>query len=153
MLEIFDSEARIKESLREIKTPFGIIYIDNWGDDVDRECKDRITLYDSRKDWLDYFSLDYFYDVYDEDEMGTEEEQALEAYERLVDMLRAGGEQQTIEGFMDWLGINFYYAGTDKVEAAKALSEDHLEDLLPDEIETNEYVNHIGDYYIVVADI
>lgn len=141
------------DPLREVKTPFGIIYIDKWGDDVDRECKDRITLYDSRKDWLDYFTLEYFYDTYDETEEGDREEQALQQYKNLVEMLELGAEKKTCEEFMDWLGLMFYYVGTDKVKAANALSNGHPEELLPDEVETNEYVNHIGDYYIVVADI
>lgn len=138
---------------QEVKTPFGIIYIERWGEDVEREDKNRITLYDSRKDWLDYFSLEYFYDTYDESEEGDREEQALWQYKSLVEMLERGGEQQTIDKFMDWLGIVFHYAGTDKVDAAWHLSNGNPSELLPDELETNEYVNHIGNNYIVVADI
>lgn len=150
MLETFDSEARLKDSLREIKTPFGIIYIEQWGENVEREDPHRITLYDSRKEWLDYFTLDYFYDTYEADREESKEEQAESEYRSLVEMLECGAEKKTCEEFIDWLGINFFYAGTDKVEAENALSDGHPEELLPDEIETNEYVNHIGDYYIVV---
>lgn len=150
MMELFDSEARLKDSLREIKTPFGIIYIEQWGENAEREDPHRITIYDSHKEWLDYCTIEYFYDTYDETEEGDREEQALWQYNSFVEALERGGDQASIEEFIDWLGINFFYAGTDKAEAENALSDGHPEELLPDEIETNEYVNHIGDYYIVV---
>lgn len=148
-MEQFDSQKAILNSLREIKTPFGIIYIEQWGENAEREDRDRITLYDSRKQWLDYFTVEYFYDTYNEED-GDKEEYALRQYNHLIELLARGGDQASIEEFIDWLGINFFYAGTDKAEAENALSDGHSEELLPDEIETNEYVNHIGDYYIVV---
>lgn len=149
-MEQFDSQKAILDSLRKIETPFGIIYIEQWGENAERADRDRITLYDSRKEWLDYFTVEYFYDTYDATENITKEEHALWGYNSLIEALERGGEQRTMEEFMDWLGINFFYVGTDKAEAENALSDGHPEELLPDEIETNEYVNHIGDYYIVV---
>lgn len=148
--------------LNRIETPFGVIYIEKWG--CSRNAKyadDRITIYDSRKDFLDYFPLDYFYentaeqiDLFVNGRPDTEEaEQAAEEeYNKLCEMLAIGGETASIAEFMDWIGVVFYYAGPDKEQAAYELSNGHPEELLPDELETNEYVNHIGDNYIVVAD-
>lgn len=141
--------------MKELTTPFGTLYIDEWNSNPDeRYAEDRITIYDSRKDFLDYFSIDYFYDGWDEEtDGGNEEIYAQQQYNELCEMLRHGGCENTIEEFIDWLGVNFCYAGKDKKQAAIALSDGHPEELLPDELETNEYVNHIGEYYIVSADI
>lgn len=130
--------------MKELTTPFGKLYIDEWNSNPDaRYAEDRITIYDSRKDFLDYFSIDYF----EEGDDSPEEE-----YRKLCEMLRKGAEKRTVKQFMDWLGVNFCYAGKSKRQAAIALSDDHPEELLPDELETNEYVNHIGENYIVSAE-
>lgn len=141
--------------MKELTTPFGKLYIDEWNSNPDaRYAEDRITIYDSRKDFLDYFSIDYFYDGVDESEDGGGEEEILaeNEYDALCEMLEQGADKKTIKEFMDWLGISFYYAGNDKNRAAIALSDGHPEELLPDELETNEYVNHIGENYIVSAE-
>lgn len=121
-------------SLRELNTPFGKFYIEPWEWHKDNKYpytrSDRITIYDSRKDWLDYFSVDYF-----EEGNNTLEE-----------------EYEAFKQFLDWLGIDYDYAGKSKKQAAMALSDGHPNELLPDELETNEYINHIGDNYIVVSD-
>lgn len=128
--------------MKELQTPFGTLYIDDWNPRK-RPEEDRITIYDTRKQFLDYFTTDYFEEGIDEDSTPKKE------YEKLCEMLEKGAEKKTCEEFMDWLGVNFRYVGTDKVRVAHELSEGHPEELLPDELETNEYVNHIGDYYIV----
>lgn len=132
---------------RELNTLFGKLYIEPWEWHLDNnrpyDRDDRITIYDSRGDWFDYFGIDYF-----EEGDDTPEKE----YEKLCEMLEKGAEKETIQDFMDWLGIAFYYAGSDKEKAAFELSNGHPYELLPDELETNEYVNHIGDNYIVVAD-
>lgn len=157
-----EQQNKICKDWRELNTPFGKLYIEPWNWHLNNifpyDDSDRITIYDSRGDWFDYFPLDYFYEAWDEEELDeeeylSEEEFAEEEYERLCDMLTQGAEQTTIEGFLNWLGVNFLYAGADKVQAGLALSDGHPEELTPDEIETNEYVNHIGDNYIVVTDI
>lgn len=128
--------------MKELTTPFGTLYIDEWSSNPDeRYTEDRITIYDSRKDFLDYFGIDYF----EEGNNSPEEE-----YKELCSMLECGADKETVRDFVDWLGVYFYYAGDDKHEAEMALSDGHPEELLPDEIETNEYVNHIGNNYIVV---
>lgn len=131
--------------MKELNTPFGTLYIDSWNP-RERPAENRITIYDSRKDFLDYFVLEYFYDGIDDDSYAENE------YNKLCEMLEKGGETRSVKQFMDWLGVNFSYAGKSKLQAAKALSNGHPEELLPNELETNEYVNHIGDNYIVVAD-
>lgn len=141
--------------MKELTTPFGKLYIDEWNSNPDaRYAEDRITIYDSRKDFLDYFGIDYFYDGVDDSEYGGGEEEILaeNEYDALCEMLEQGADKKTIEEFMDWLGISFCYAGNDKNQAAIALSDGHPEELLPDELETNEYVNHIGENYIVSAE-
>lgn len=133
--------------MKELNTPFGKLYIDSWNP-RERPEEDRIVIYDSRKDFLDYFSFDYFYDGVDEDSYFYAEQE----YNELCKMLEKGGEQETIYGFIDWLGVSFYYAGTNREEALDALSQGCAEELSEEDLETNTYVNHIGDNYIVIAE-
>lgn len=132
--------------MKELTTPFGILYIDSWNKD-ERPDEGRIVIYDSRKDFLDYFCLDYFYDGIDEDSNAEQE------YNKLCEMLECGAEEKTIHRFLDWLCVDYCWAGMDKVMALSSLAKGDLENFSLDELETNEWVNHIGDYYIIVAEI
>lgn len=134
-------------SLRELNTPFGKMYIEPWewhkNNKYPYHCSDRITLYDSHKDYFDYFTISYFEDG---------EETPEEEYEKLCRFIESGCETICFKEFVDWFCIDYDYAGPDKEAAANALSDGFPQLLLPDEVETNEYVNHIGDNYIVVSD-
>lgn len=134
--------------LRELNTPFGKLYIEPWewhlNNKFSYDSPDHITIYDSHKDYLDRYPLDYF---------DVEERSAEEEYEEFCHMLELGAEKETIYDFMDWLGVMMIYAGDNKEEAADALSDGCPDELLPNELETNEYVNHVGDNYIVVSDV
>lgn len=137
--------------MKKLNTPFGTMYIDSW-EERKRPERDRIVIYDSRKEFLDYFSLDYFYDGYGPEYDSGEEAYAEGTYDDLCKMLEMGAEEKTFHDFMDWLGVAFLYAGDNAEEAAKALSDGCPEDLEPDELETNEYVNHVGNNYLVVTE-
>ncbi|MDE6410614.1 MAG: hypothetical protein K2K81_10300 [Muribaculaceae bacterium] len=151
-----EQQNNICKDWRELNTPFGKLYIEPWAwhsnnlYPYDRD--DRITIYDSRGNWFDYFSLDYFYIDTDGLPLELQDMQAKGEYERLCEMLTLGAEKETLQEFLDWIGILWCYAGPDKEQAAFELSDGHPEELLPDELETNEYVNHIGENYIVVAE-
>lgn len=151
-----ENQNKICKDWRELNTPFGKLYIEPWEWHKDNaypyDRDDRITIYDSRGDWFDYFGLNYFYIDTDGLPLELQDIQAKGEYERLCEMLELGAEKETVQEFLDWIGILWIYAGTDKDEATKALSDGHPEELLPDELETNEYVNHIGDNYIVVSE-
>lgn len=145
--------------LQQITTPFGVIYIDPWNA-RQRDEKERIKIYDSRQKYLDYFALDYFYDDWDGDPDSLYiEAHAAAQYAALCDMLQRGGEEETCEDFMDWLGILSLYVGSDRQAAITALYADRKqycqyqpteEDLRT--FDDNEWVNRIGDNYIVICE-
>lgn len=146
-------EVKIRNRLKEIQTPFGILYIEPF--DMSRNARYRegyISIFDSRKNWIDNYSIEYFYDSYDPN-LGVSEDRYAEAvYEDFCEMLKLGAEQKTLEGFLDWWCLDYDYAGPDKDKAEFVLSDGCPGLLLPNEIETNEYVCHIGDNYIVIRD-
>ena len=117
--------------MREIKTKFGKLYIEDLEYDRHkpwmREEEDRIKLYDSKFKYFDYFIVtDTF----------TKEE-----YENYIDSIQ---KSPNIEWLLDLLGINYELVTKNKKEV-----QDYLDD---DDIENNEWVNIIGDYYIIIAE-
>lgn len=117
--------------MKEIKTKFGKLYIEDFEYDRHdpwmREEEDRIKLYDSKGRYFDYFPMT---------ETVTKEE-----YDGYIEFL---GTSPNIECLLDDLGINYELVTKDKKE---------VQDFMKDEdIENNEWVNIIGDYYIVIAE-
>lgn len=118
-------------AMREIKTKFGKLYIEDLEYDRHkpwmREEEDRIKLYDSKFKYFDYFIVtDTF----------TKEE-----YENYIRSIQTS---PNIEWLLDLLGINYELVTKNKKEA-----QDYLDD---NDIENNEWVNIIGDYYIIIAE-
>ncbi|MDE7089639.1 MAG: hypothetical protein K2O54_05925, partial [Prevotella sp.] len=150
------NENNICKDWKELNTPYGKMYIEPWEWHKDNKYPYddayRITIYDSRGDWFDYFPLDYFYEANGPE---TTEEEAKEAYDGLVEMIELGAEMDSIEEFMGWFCICAWYIGKDKDKALNELKRNFrdadLEDWSYEDLEANEYVNHIGDYYIVIA--
>ena len=114
----------------------GNFFIENFDE---REEKDRIKIYDSDKNYLDYLPLDQI----DVDDTPIEEQ-----YNNYVEMLE---QFKTIEEMMDWLVCDCEFIGK-KSEAIKyVLTEWNLPDEETDPLD-NEWVNRIGDTYIVVSE-
>ena len=114
----------------------GNFFIENFDE---REEQDRIKIYDSNKNYLDYLPLDQI-DVND----APIEEQ----YNNYIEMLESF---KTIEEMMDWLVCDCEFIGK-KSEAIKyVLTEWNLPDEETDPLD-NEWVNRIGDTYIIVSE-
>lgn len=113
----------------------GNFYIENFDK---REEQDKITLYDSDFDYLDYLPLERY-----DDEDPTFEEQ----YEGYIERLE---EFKNVVELMDWLVCDCEFIGNkDKTIEYLELNWD-----LPSEKYNpldNEWVNRIGDIYIVVS--
>ena len=114
----------------------GNFFIENFDE---REEQDRIKIYDSDKNYLDYLPLDQI----DVNDTPIEEQ-----YNNYIEVLESF---KTIEEMLDWLVCDCEFIGK-KSEAIKyVLTEWNL----PDE-ETypldNEWVNRIGDTYIIVSE-
>ena len=114
----------------------GKFYIENYDE---REEEDRVKIYDSDENYLDYLPLDQI----DVDDTPIEEQ-----YNNYIEMLESF---KTIEEMMDWLVCDCEFIGK-KSEAIKyVLTEWNLPDEETDPLD-NEWVNRIGDTYIIVSE-
>ena len=106
-----------------------------------REEQDRVKLYDSDENYLDYLPLER-YDNTDP----TEEEQ----YQGYIEMLESF---KNVLYLMDWLVCRCEFIG-DKDQTIKYLHEELNWELPSEDYNPldNEWVNRIGDVYIVVSE-
>lgn len=112
---------------------FGHFYIENLND---REEQDRVKIYDSEMNYLDYLSL-----YCDNDE--TPEQ----LYDKYIMELESF---ETVKEMLDWLALDYDFIGF-KDEATRWIitSWNIDEDINP---VNNEWVNRIGNTYIVVKE-
>lgn len=137
--------------MKEIKTKFGILYIE---DAADRSEAERIKLFDSRKCYFDYLPVD-----------GYEESEV----ERLVSKtIEDISKMQQIDELMDYLGIDSYTVGQVWIDLLEDIygmdgydydSETEEWVTVPDgdeiteaDVMRNEYVCSIGDMLILFCD-
>ena len=113
----------------------GNFFIENFDE---REEKDRVKIYDSDENYLDYLPIE-------EDDTPIEEQ-----YNNYVEMLESF---KTIEELMDWLVFDCEFIGN------KEEMIDHLHDELNWELPSedydplkNEWINRIGDVYILISE-
>ena len=106
-----------------------------------REEQDRVKLYDSDENYLDYLPLARY-----DDTDPTEEEQ----YQGYIEMLESF---KTVPDLMEWLVSSWEFIG-DKDQTIKYLHEELNWDLPSEDYNPldNEWVNRIGDIYIVVSE-
>ena len=114
----------------------GKFYIENFDE---REEEDRVKIYDSDENYLDYLPLDQI----DVNDTPIEEQ-----YNNYIEMLESF---KTIEEMLNWLVCDCEFIGK-KSEAIKyVLTEWNLPDEETDPLD-NEWVNRIGDTYIIVSE-
>ena len=113
----------------------GKFYIENFDE---REEKDRVKIYDSDENYLDYLPLE-------EDDTPIEEQ-----YNNYVEMLE---QFKTIEEMMDWLVCDCEFIGN-KDRTIEYLHKELNWDLPSENYNPldDEWVNRIGDTYIVVSE-
>lgn len=132
--------------MKQINTKFGTIYIEEWEFDRhkpwQREEEDRVKIFDSNEHYLDYFSADSIEENAGYDNITPQE---------LLDKYASDfANIETIEEFLDELGIEYDLITKDRVEVVNYLLDFNVDD--DRDIEENEWVNKIGDYYIVVSE-
>lgn len=117
--------------MKEITLKFGgTIYMEWYGE---QEEEDRIKVFDSDQEYLDYFSvesLDETRSMY----KGLSIQDILDVYADLM------AEKESVEAFLDYLGVNWLALYPNETALYKA---EGLE-------ASNEWVNHIGKYYVLV---
>ena len=125
--------------MRKINNNYlGTFYIEEL---ENREEKDRVKLYDSDENYLDYLPLERY-----DDTDPTEEEQ----YQGYIEMLESF---KTVPDLMEWLVSSWEFIG-DKDQTIKYLHEELNWDLPSEDYNPldNEWVNRIGDTYIVISE-
>lgn len=104
-----------------------------------REEHDRVKLYDSDENYLDYLPLERY-----DDTDPTFEEQ----YDGYVEMLE---EFKTVPDLMEWLGDRCDFIGSKSEVIKYVLTEWNLPDDECDPLDS-EWVNRIGDVYIIISE-
>lgn len=111
----------------------GNFFIENFDE---REEQDHVKIYDSDENYIDYLPLK-------EDDTPIEEQ-----YNNYIEMLESF---KTVEELLNWLVCDYEFIGN-KSEAIKyVLTEWNLPDDECDPLDS-EWVNRIGDTYIIIAE-
>lgn len=113
----------------------GNFFIENFDE---REEQDRVKIYDSDENYLDYLPLE-------EDETPIEEQ-----YDNYIEMLE---QFKTIEELMDWLVCDAEFIGN-KEEMINYLHDELNWELPSEDYDPlkNEWINRIGDVYILISE-
>ena len=116
----------------------GNFFIENFDE---REEEDRVKIYDSDENYLDYLPLDQI----DVNDTPIEEQ-----YNNYIEMLESF---KTVEEMLDWLVCDCEFIGN-KDQTIEYLHEELNWDLPSKDYNPldNEWVNRIGDIYIVVSE-
>ena len=128
------------ENLREIKTPVGTIYIENF---FFREEKDRIKLYDSDRRYLDYFTTESIFE--------TAKVKNCSSIILIEEYIKNMKKCSTIDKLLAYISISWDEYSVDWEMIADKLVErkEHQINSVGELLE-NEWVNRIGDYYILM---
>lgn len=123
--------------MKEITLKFGgTIYMEYFGE---QEEEDRIKVFDSDKEYLDYFSvesLDEIRGMY----KGLSIQDLLDVY---ADNM---AEKESIEALLNYLHIEWCAIYPNKAALIKTTDRD------VHEIDEDEWINHIGKYYVEVEE-
>lgn len=129
--------------LQPIETKFGTIYIEELNSE--REEIDRIKVFDSEQKYMDYYDISVLEDCAKELNITLQEE-----YQIRINNLK---ESDTIDVLVSSILFTWDFITVDWFEVADYLDIDYPnKQMVLDELWENEYVNKIGDYYIVVSE-
>lgn len=121
--------------MKEITLKFGgSIYMENYGE---QEEEDRIKVFDSDKEYLDYFSVESL----------DETRSVCMSIQDLLDVYADKMEEkESVEALLDYLGVEWRAIYPNKAALIKATDRD------VHEIDADEWINHIGKYYVEVEE-
>ena len=135
--------------MKQINTKFGTLYIEEWEFDRhkpwQREEEDRVKIFDSNENYIDHLSAELV-----EENAEYEHITPQELLDKHASKL---ANAKTIEDLLDMLDVDYEFVGT-KDETIAYLHNELNWDLPSEDYNPldNEWVNKIGDYYIVVSD-
>ena len=122
--------------MKRLDTKYGTIYIEELDK---REEDDRVKIYDSNVHYLDYVPLwdEYLIDCPKEDQ-----------YQDFIDKLKSF---DTVERLLEWLVCKYEIISTADEMVAYIVKEWGISnDEANAELESNEYINKVGDKYILL---
>lgn len=130
----------------KIKTKFGVIYIEslrwNRNNSCDREEEDRIKVYDSNHNYMDYWSYEILLDECKDNNVSEEE-----AYEGIIKHYLK--PYKDLSEFLDNFGIDYEFIGA-KDECYKYIRENWNKEYNDVDLDNFELCNRIGNYYILI---
>lgn len=122
--------------MKQIDLKFaGKIYMELYGE---QEEKDRIKIYDSDKEYLDYFTVESLQEMADMNQKSVQD--ILDEYAEKM------SEKENVIDLLDWLCIEWEAVWPNKFRAMETL------DMNIQEFSQNEWINRIGNYYIKIAE-
>lgn len=122
--------------MKQIDLKFaGKIYMELYGE---QEEKDRIKIYDSDKEYLDYFSVENLQEMANMNQKSVQD--ILDEYAEKL------SEKENVIDLLDWLGVEWEGIWPNKFRAMETL------EMNIQEFSQNEWMNHIGNYYIKIAE-
>lgn len=130
------------KNLREIKTPIGTIYIEHFSH---REEEDRIKFYDSDRRYLDYFTTEFIFK--------TAKIKNCSHVVLIEEYIKNMEKCSTIDKLLAYISISWDEYSVDWEKIADKLVErkEHQINSVGELLE-NEWVNRIGDYYILITE-
>lgn len=135
--------------MKQINTKFGTLYIEEWEFDRhkpwQREEEDRVKIFDSNKNFIDYLSTELVEENAEYEHIAPQE---------LLDQHASKLESaKTIYDLLDMLDVDYEFVGT-KDETIAYLHNELNWDLPREDYNPldNEWINKIGDHYIVVSE-
>ena len=135
--------------MKQINTKFGTLYIEEWEFDChkpwQREEKDKVKIFDSNKNYIGHLSAELVAE--------NAEYEHITPQELLDKHASELANAKTIEDLLDMLDVDYEFVGTKDETIAYLHNE--LNWNLPSEDYNpldNEWVNKIGNIYIVVSD-
>lgn len=135
--------------MKKIETKFGILYIE---EENNREETHRIKIFDSEMRYFDYYSLDYLED-------GVTVANFVEEQAKWI------ASRKSLDGLLEGLGIDSYstsedwtdlledmYNGAAKLVDGKWIDSTDGSEITESKVMENEWVNKVGNTYILVCD-
>ena len=130
-------------TLYQIKTNFGFIYVEPLVGT--REEEDRVKIFDSDTNYIDYIPVETLLTSAAEQSITVEEEYSIR--------LRAFREAEAIEDLMNLISQNWISIVTNPFDLEERLDIKYVDEKRTlHEILNNDYVNQIGQHYILMEE-
>lgn len=130
-------------TLHQIKTKFGFIYVEPLVGT--REEEDRVKIFDSDTNYIDYIPVDTL--------LASAAEQSITVEEEYVKRLKAFREAESISDLMDLISQNWISIVENPFDLEEKLDIKYVDEKRAlHEILNNDYVNKVGQHYILMEE-